>query len=108
MLEEALAVRRAIGDREGTAETLGWLAYNASYTGRYEEGERLARESLAVFESLGHRSGIALGLSRLGIALFYLNKFEEAHAVLEEGAGHLPGIGRAQRSSQGGRPVGDG
>jgi predicted ATPase len=84
LYEEALALRRALGDRQGIATTLSSLGNVAFDQGQYERAAALQEESLALSRALGDRYGIADALTNLGNALAGQGDIEGAVALYEE------------------------
>lgn len=68
-LEQALATRRALGDRRGEAIALNNLAVSARDQADYPRVENYARQSLAIAQEIGDKNLEALGLMNLGVAL---------------------------------------
>ena len=60
LLEQSLALYRALGDKIGQATTMEWLSINHS---DLERATAFARESLGLYRELGHLSGIAASLT---------------------------------------------
>jgi predicted ATPase len=67
LLKESLALSRELGDLEGTAFALNYMANVADDLGYFTEGRRLYEESLGIFRQLGHKWGEALVLNNLGV-----------------------------------------
>ena len=65
-LEESLAIRRAVGDRCGAAESLVNLGQLALHDGKVTEARLQFQESLAIRRELADKGGIAASLSTLG------------------------------------------
>jgi predicted ATPase/DNA-binding SARP family transcriptional activator len=68
-LEQALASRRALGDRRGEAIALNNLAVSARDQADYPKVEHYARQSLAIAREIGDQNLEALGLMNLGVAM---------------------------------------
>ena len=66
LLEESLAVSRALGDRLGAAWALRWLGHVAVDRDELAQATALLEESLALFDACGERSGRAWALNVLG------------------------------------------
>ncbi|GIW35453.1 tetratricopeptide repeat protein [Meiothermus sp.] len=79
-LEQALATRRALGDRRGEAITLNNLAVSARDQADYPRVEYYARLSLAIAQEIGDRNLEALGLMNLGVVLRGQSQNEAAKA----------------------------
>src|SRR5262249_16597490 len=87
LLREALELCRKHENsqmrRNGTANTLGWLALNLSLQQRYDEAEPLAREAVAMNQDYEPRR--FYWRSVLGAILVGQQKFEEAEPLLLKG-----------------------
>jgi len=64
--EEALSIRRALGDRGGVGAVLSNLGLLAFEQGDYARALELHEESLAIDRELGDRWGVAVSLMHLG------------------------------------------
>jgi predicted ATPase len=82
--EEALALRRAAGDRGGTAILLNNLGHLAILRGAYDEGEPLLNEAFALQEVIGDGWGSAHTLSNLGNVAMLRGDYPQAIALMEE------------------------
>ncbi len=60
LYEEALTIRRALGDAGAIAEVLKDSVWTAFATGRVEQAEARASEAIAIFRSLGDETSAAL------------------------------------------------
>lgn len=67
LLEEALELYRALGDRRGSAQALNTLANGATDQGEYTRASALFDESLSHWQALGDDAGRAMVLRNLGI-----------------------------------------
>jgi non-specific serine/threonine protein kinase len=83
--EEALAIRTALGDRQGISASLGNLGLIAYYQGDFPRARALHEESLALRRMLGDTRGIAASLSNLARVSLDLGEYARASALLEEG-----------------------
>jgi DNA-binding CsgD family transcriptional regulator len=102
LLEESLALFRALGNTWGVASALRNLGCTAAILeGDHGRGIALLEESLALFHTLGDRWGMAWTLSFLGWAFHAQGNYARAARILEESlahfreAGDLHGIGAA-------------
>jgi non-specific serine/threonine protein kinase len=82
--EEALALRRALGDTWGIANSLGNLASELAYQGEYARAAVLLEESLALFRALRDRQGVAHQLANLGGVAYIQGEYARAVALHEE------------------------
>jgi serine/threonine protein kinase len=84
LLREALTTDRNAADsqrqRNGTANTLGWLALNLYLQERYDEAERLVREAVALNQN--ERKRYFQWVSVLGAVLLAQKKHAEAEPLL--------------------------
>jgi predicted ATPase/DNA-binding CsgD family transcriptional regulator len=84
LYEEALAVRRALGDRPAIGNLLSNLGIIARYQGNNHAARRLYTDSLAIRRELDDTWGIATSLANLGIVMLELGKRSEARCLHEE------------------------
>jgi non-specific serine/threonine protein kinase len=82
--EEALALRRQIGDELGVASELSHLAIVMSEQGDRVRARALFEESLARSRALGDRVRVAGALQNLGITARLQGQLDEACAYLEQ------------------------
>jgi tetratricopeptide (TPR) repeat protein len=82
--EEALAWRRALGDKQGIATSLNNLGNVAYWQGRYAAAATLYGESLDLFRELGHKTGIVRTLGNLGNVAYGQGDYTRAAALQEE------------------------
>jgi predicted ATPase/transcriptional regulator with XRE-family HTH domain len=64
---EALTIRRALGDRQALADTLGTLGHIYFLEGEHTTALALWEEGLQLDRALGNQQGIAAGLTGLGM-----------------------------------------
>jgi predicted ATPase/class 3 adenylate cyclase/Tfp pilus assembly protein PilF len=85
LIEESLALYRALDDTSGIARTLGGLADAVELQGDYAHATLLQEESLALRRALlGDRLGIAISLHHLGKVAYRRGEYERAAALFEE------------------------
>jgi predicted ATPase/DNA-binding SARP family transcriptional activator/DNA-binding CsgD family transcriptional regulator len=83
--EEALALSREFGDKEGAAAALDSLGMVAIYDQmRADEAWALFEESLALKRELGDAAGIGRTLQRMGLISVVRHDFERATTLYEE------------------------
>jgi predicted ATPase/Tfp pilus assembly protein PilF len=82
--EEALALRRALGETSGIVASLSNLGLVAYQRGEYGRAAALLEESLALERTLGNTRGIARSLSNLGLVAYQQGDHERASALHEE------------------------
>jgi tetratricopeptide (TPR) repeat protein len=85
LLEEGLAMKRALDDRWGTALCLRHLGLAAYDQGAYNEARRLLGESLTLSRAMGSPWSIAYSLNVLGTAVHAQGAYAEAQEILHEG-----------------------
>jgi tetratricopeptide (TPR) repeat protein len=81
---ESLAIRRALGDLKGVADTLFELCTVFWGQGQLEQAEHLARESIAIQSDTGDPVGLAGGLCNLGFVFMLRGQFCAAQDAFEE------------------------
>jgi tetratricopeptide (TPR) repeat protein len=91
--EECLAITRELGDRGGTARSLGNLGNVAFEQGDYPAARVLHEECLAIMRELGDRGGMARSLSSLGNVAYGQGDLASARALHEEGLAIRRGLG---------------
>ncbi|HYN88544.1 MAG TPA: tetratricopeptide repeat protein, partial [Ardenticatenaceae bacterium] len=90
LLEESVAIRRALGDTQGVAmslQHLGTLAREQEALNPrpdYTRAKALSEESLALFRELDHAMGVAGSLHDLGVAVMYQGDYAAARPILEQ------------------------
>jgi predicted ATPase/class 3 adenylate cyclase len=84
LLEESLALYRALKDKHGVASVLGNLGVIAFARGEYDRATKLHEESLEHFRELRETVGIASALSELGNIALYQDDIARAERLLEE------------------------
>jgi len=82
--EEALAIRRALEDRQGVAGCLNGLGLIATDQGEYARARSLHEEALAIRREEGDRWGVAGSLNNLGNVAQLQGDFETARPLYEE------------------------
>lgn len=83
LFEEALAVRRELGDRSGEAFTLSGLGVLTMNLGDLPGARALFEEALAIRRELNEPGGEALVLSGLGTLTIHMRDFPAAREYLE-------------------------
>lgn len=96
--EEALAIRRALDDRQGIADALQNLAFAVMATDM-DEGMRLFQESLDRYRELGDERNIASVLGALAYAQMMSGRHEEARPAFEEALQRNLALGVAGRAN---------
>ena len=82
--EEALAIRRALGDQTGIASSLNNLALIEDEQANYACAEALHAESLAIRRQLGDQYEIAMSLNNLGAVAYMQADYARAAALWDE------------------------
>jgi predicted ATPase/DNA-binding SARP family transcriptional activator len=84
LLEEALALRRTLGDNPAIARLLGNLGVVAYFQGEYARATTLYQEALAVLRQIGDRYSIAVWLNNLGLVVYAQGNYVRAAALYQE------------------------
>ncbi len=84
LVEESLALSRALADRKQTGYALYILGRLARIEGDYAGAVTFLEESLALFRELRQNDDIALVLSDFGLTVLYLGDYERATALCEQ------------------------
>jgi non-specific serine/threonine protein kinase len=82
--EEALGLRRELGDRQGIAISLNDLGLIAREQGRHEVARERLRESHEIFEQLGDLNGIESTLNNLALLAKDQGDYAAARELLEK------------------------
>jgi non-specific serine/threonine protein kinase len=91
--EQALALRRSLGDRMGVAASLANLGSIAENQGDFAGAATYLEESLAIYREVGDRWTISNALSSLGWLLVCLGENDRAARFLEEALAHKRALG---------------
>jgi predicted ATPase len=83
--EEALAISRALGDRDGIAASVSYLGFIAHERGDDERAIPLLEESLALYRALDDRIGLMRTLNNFGCVAYDRGDYPLAVALHEEG-----------------------
>jgi predicted ATPase/serine/threonine protein kinase len=84
MHEESLAIGRALGDKEGVANSLnnlGWIAWRLS---DYAAALSLSSEALALHRQLNNKQGMTISLNNLGWVAHHQGDYAAARSFHEE------------------------
>ncbi len=92
-LEEALAIRREVGDWLGVADTLNSLGYMALFQGDYPRAAALLEESIDLARELGHEIIIVASLGMLAEVVIELGDLDRATDLIDEGLLRARAIG---------------
>ncbi len=84
LLEESLALARALGDEVGVARTLNNLGVIASNQTDYGRARPMLTESLALQQKLGNRPAAARTLNNLGVIAQNQADYAQAHTFYTE------------------------
>jgi non-specific serine/threonine protein kinase len=96
LLEESLALRRALGDTQGGAEVLNILGTIARDQGDDERATALLGECLEILRALGDDPGVATSLSNLGEVARYRGDLDRATALHDESLSLFRDLGDTQ------------
>lgn len=92
-LRQALALRRAIGDRLGEARALCNLTSLLQSRGAHDQALRIGEEALARNEAVGNRRGLAVTQGAMGLAASALGDFAAAARFLRAARDTLEELG---------------
>lgn len=84
LLEQGLALRRALADDHGTAHTLQRLGIMAYYVGDYQRAAMLEEESLTLCRKLDDQRGVGRAVDSFGIIAMDQGDYEQAAARFAE------------------------
>jgi predicted ATPase/DNA-binding XRE family transcriptional regulator len=84
LLDEALAIMRDLGDKQGTARILNNLGQATMYQGDYLVAHSIHSESLEIMRELEDLPGIANALHNLALAACSQGEFSEALSLFQE------------------------
>lgn len=84
LYQEALAMKRALGDTAGIAGSLNSLGLIARLQGDSERSLALCGESLALYRQLGDKQNISFALNNLGLAAGDQGDYARAAALHQE------------------------
>jgi non-specific serine/threonine protein kinase len=84
LLEESLAILRALGDRAGAVKALNGLGAVASSGGDLDGARAFYEEALALARALGDRRGAAILLNNLGVTAWARGECAAARGQIEE------------------------
>jgi predicted ATPase/class 3 adenylate cyclase len=84
LLEEGLALARALGDDALVARALSELGFTSRARGDYPAARRELEEALALYRRLGDRWGVAHALSHLALLRHWQGEQDAARATTEE------------------------
>jgi predicted ATPase len=91
--QEALSLRRVLGDRRGVAVSLHDLGITALHLGDLDRSEALCAEGRAIWRELGDQRGVAISLNSSAILARNRGDHERARAYYEESLALFRGIG---------------
>lgn len=96
-LEEGLALWRALGARQGMADTLNRLGVLVAGQGDYPQAAGLYQECLALWREVGHQGSVAIALNNLGIVARHQGDLPRAAAFYREALALYRTLGDKQR-----------
>jgi DNA-binding SARP family transcriptional activator len=94
--EQALAIRRELGDQPGEAQAANNLADAYLELRRFEEGLEPIQQALDTQRRVGHRYGEAVALNNLGVVYLRLGRVGEAIACLQQARDIFGAVGDAR------------
>ncbi|XP_022809668.1 tetratricopeptide repeat protein 28-like [Stylophora pistillata] len=83
-MEKALAIRKALGNRDGEASSYGELGTLFHPLGQYDKAREYMEKALAINKALGNRDGEATSYGNLGTLFQSLGQYEKAQEYLEK------------------------
>jgi predicted ATPase/class 3 adenylate cyclase len=92
-VSEALAIRRAIGDRNGQGASLLNLAQVLNRMGDYSRAEDLLRQALTTQQELGNLWWQAIIWNELGVIYLLLGEYAQAEEATAQAISHSRAIG---------------
>jgi non-specific serine/threonine protein kinase len=93
LIEQGLALRRALGDEADIAASLNSLGTVVEGRGEYDRARALYEEALAMQRTLGNRHAVAAALTNLGTVARRQGELDRAVALTEEGVAVLRQVG---------------
>ena len=84
MLQQALELKRSLGDRHGVADAFRHLGHLEMERHAYEEAELKLERSLAIHEALGTPFSIGAGQNSLGILHMLTHRYESANRHFDD------------------------
>lgn len=93
LLNDGLALARALNDRDLIATALQLLGSVAREQGAYNRAIELHQESLALWRELNNRRGVARSLNYIGFASWLQHDFERTAMVCEQALALFRGMG---------------
>jgi predicted ATPase len=93
LLEEALAIYRTLGDRQGEARSLSGLQLGALFTEDFAAARTYGEQALAIYRELGQKRGVAITLNNLGSVERAAGDLEGAARLYDESLSLLRGVG---------------
>jgi len=85
--QQALILRRRVGDHKGIAASLNSLGLLLMFEGQYAEAEVFFQESLSVYQELGHEAYVVMPLNNLAITVMYQGDYQRAQRLHQEALG---------------------
>lgn len=93
VLEEALAIFRALADRRGEAQSLRRMGMTHLFSGDYDIAEPLLFDALAAFQDIGSRKGVAWANQNLAWISFMRGESDVAEERLQKAVSMFDDIG---------------
>jgi DNA-binding SARP family transcriptional activator len=94
--EQAMAIHRETGDRQGQAQAANNLAFHYRLLGRHEDAAATLLDALDLKRQVGHRYGESIALCNLGEAYLELGRYDDAIARSREALAVIREIGSAR------------
>ena len=100
LLDEAVSIFRALGDRDGESLALNHLGCLHRVRAEFAEGRAALEQSLRIRHEIGDRRAIGLTLGNLGVLTAAEGDLERGVALLGAGAGRLSRDGGRARTGR--------
>jgi tetratricopeptide (TPR) repeat protein len=97
--QQALEIKRRLGDKGGVAETLNWMAGVQQDTGKADAALKSYQEAVSLRREIGDKMGLGRSLTDLGLFKESLGKYDEALALSKEGLALLHEAGDRQNEA---------
>jgi len=96
-LQQALSIRREVGDHRGEASTLNNLGITYSNLGQYEEAVAYFKQALPSRREVGNRSGEGKTLNGLGLCYMHMQQPALAAAYFRQSLSVRRALGEGRR-----------
>ena len=97
--QQALAIKRQLGDDGGVAETLNWMAGVQQDMGNPDQAQKSYEEAVRLRREIGDKMGLGRSLTDFGLFKESVGKYDEALALSKEGSSLLREVGDRQNEA---------